>query len=174
MSIDNLVLFEGECLVPNLEALVELITDWVGYPKVKFRLIGEELVYSDATIYLYCYTSMSGHLRDLGGKECFRMEGTVECCMNGAARLLDRLADLCSARKTECNLIYRPQNATGCKGCVLFDVSGAFLLKRQYSTWLLYAASRRGTLKPELPRDIRLQIVGHIMQLPMSAIVISE
>jgi hypothetical protein len=157
--------------VSSFEALVALVTDWVGYPKVKYRVIGEELVYNEAAIYLYCHTSIANRLR---GQQCFIMEGTAECGMSGTARLLDRLADLCSARKIECNLTYRPQSATGCDGCVVFDVSGAFVLKRQYSTWFLYAASSRGTLKPELPRDVRLQIAEHIMQLPMSAIVIPE
>ena len=47
-----MVSFEGAFIASDFSAVVALVEDWLGRPRVKARIIGDELVYQDETAYL--------------------------------------------------------------------------------------------------------------------------
>lgn len=101
--------FEGTFLAAGFEPLRDLVNDWIGWPTVKIRTIGEELVYRDEAIYLYCRTGASNP----GPLGTFLAEGIFTGELDAGRAWLDRLPELCVRHSIGCELTVSPLDDTG-------------------------------------------------------------
>ena len=101
--------FEGTFFATGFESLGDLIGDWIGRPTVKIRTLGEELVYSDESVYLYCQSGISNP----GPLETFLAEGSFTGELDEGRSWFDQLPELCARHKIGCELVGSPLDERG-------------------------------------------------------------
>jgi hypothetical protein len=110
--------FEGTFLAAGHESLRDLVSDWIGWPTVKLRTIGEELVYSDDSVYLYCQSAPSTP----GPLESFLVEGSYTGELNEGRAWLDQLTALCARHGIGCDLVGSPLDDHGAPAGEEFEI----------------------------------------------------
>lgn len=101
--------FYGSIWTGDHEVVAALIEQWLGVPKVKIRLSGEEIVYEDPSRYVYCYNAVDVE----GVGPSFLLEGHVEGSPDEARELLERLAKACQDRGIKCSFDYVQVDSDG-------------------------------------------------------------
>jgi hypothetical protein len=91
---------EGIFSATGYESLADLITDWVGRPTYKARVIGEELLYKDEAIELYCQTAATR----TESHEDFIISGGFTGDPEEGKTWLSKLTTLCPQRNIGCDI----------------------------------------------------------------------
>ncbi len=101
--------FEGTFLATGFESLRDFVSDWIGWPTLKIRTVGEELVYSDESVYLYCQSAVWNP----GPLESFIVEGSFTGELDEGRARFDRLPELCARHRIGCDLVGSPLDDRG-------------------------------------------------------------
>ena len=101
--------FSGTFSAAGYSSLRDLIDDWIGWPTVKHRTLGEELEYSDDTAYLHCQSSVASP----GPLESFLAEGSFTGAIDEGRARFDRLPELCARHGVGCELVASPLDDSG-------------------------------------------------------------
>ncbi|ATB30387.1 hypothetical protein [Melittangium boletus] len=101
------IAFQGLIHSGDFKTVSNLMTEWVQAEKLKLKvkLSGDEIVYEDEHIYFYCHSAMAEPL--------FLLEGSLSGTLAQAKALLQRLLQLCNARKIASRFDYAQVNEDG-------------------------------------------------------------
>ena len=90
----NRIAFYGSLWTNDYTVVADLIGKWVKTTNldIKLRLSGEEIVYEDEHLYLYCYNAVSSE----GIDPSFLLEGNMAGTLGEAKLMLQALAKLCT------------------------------------------------------------------------------
>lgn len=95
---------EGSFYAADHDAMRDLVTDWIGFPTVTHRMIGEELLYEDDTVYL----SLQSAEFSPNALTTFVAMGSIAGDAAAARTHLDRLPPLCARHGVGCVLVASP------------------------------------------------------------------
>jgi hypothetical protein len=103
--------FYGSIYTREHEELGAILKQWLGLEAnldIKIRISGEEIVYEDATLYIYCFNDI-----DEGVEPSFLVEGHCARSVNECRVLLESLHQICKARNLESSFDYAEVNDEG-------------------------------------------------------------
>lgn len=108
----NKIEFYGSIGTNEYEKVDAIIKQWLGSKAsldIKIRLSGEEIVYEDTTLYIYCFNAV-----DLEGEgQSFLVEGHCACSIDKGKVLLESLHQVCKERNLESSFDYAEVNDDG-------------------------------------------------------------
>jgi hypothetical protein len=100
----NKIAFYGRIYSGDYQLVADLFKDWLKTEDldIKIRLGGEEIVYEDEQIYLYCYNSASNETT----AQNFLLEGNTSVSLDDVKLLLQELLQLCQAQNITSSFEY--------------------------------------------------------------------
>ncbi len=104
--------FYGSICTGEHEELGAILKQWLGLEAsldIKIKMSGEEIVYEDATLYIYCFTDIV----DEGVEPSFLLEGHCARSVDECKVLLESLHQICKARNLESSFDYAEVNDEG-------------------------------------------------------------
>ncbi len=101
------IAFQGLIHSGDFKAVSSVMAEWAQTEKLKLKvkLSGDEIVYEDEKLYFYCHSAM--------GEPLFLLEGSLSGSLAQAKALLQRLLQLCKARKITSRFDYAQVNDDG-------------------------------------------------------------
>ena len=107
----NRVAFYGSLWTGDYTIAADLLRSWLKTVDldVKIRLSGEEIVYEDEELYLYCYSAASSQV----GEPSFLLEGHTARSLDEARSMLQALSKLCRDQDIEGDFEYVAVNENG-------------------------------------------------------------
>ncbi|MDY6785812.1 MAG: hypothetical protein SW833_25225 [Cyanobacteriota bacterium] len=117
----NKIAFYGSLESDNYKAIASVLKNWLKTEEldIKIRLGGEEIVYENEQLYLYCYNAVSNE----GGVQSFLLEGNMSGSLDEAKALLQKLIKSCNNEYITGNFEYVEITEVG------DEVSDQFYLK---------------------------------------------
>lgn len=103
------VRFEGTIETTDQGAIVDIISAWIGMPKVRVRVIGEEIIYNDNGAFL------RSHILTVGAESLpwHNFEGHLDSETGAAEKKLKELIAICGKHGYECDLEYSVYDESG-------------------------------------------------------------
>jgi hypothetical protein len=104
--------FYGSICTKEHEELGSILNQWLGLEAslhIKIRMSGEEIVYEDATLYIYCFNDIDYE----GVESSFLVEGHCARSMDECKVLLENLQQVCKDRNLESSFDYAEVNDDG-------------------------------------------------------------
>ncbi len=107
----NRIAFYGSLWTGDYKVVVDLLGEWAKTTNldVKLRLSGEEIVFEDESLYLYCYNAVPSE----GIEPSFLLEGNMTTTLDKAKLKLQALAKLCTELHVEGDFEYVEVNEHG-------------------------------------------------------------
>lgn len=117
----NRIAFYGSIWSGDYQLVANVLREWLKTDEldIKIRLGGEEIVYEDDKIYLYCYNAVA----DAEEKPSFLLEGNISATLDETKLLLQQLLQLYKSQNIVANFEYVEVNADG------DEVSDQFYIK---------------------------------------------
>jgi hypothetical protein len=93
----NKIAFYGSIWSGNYKVVAAVLGKWTKTEdlNIKIRLGGEEIIYEDEQIYLYCYNAVTNEVTP----SSFLLEGNISRTLDEAKLLLKQLLELCKAHQ---------------------------------------------------------------------------
>jgi hypothetical protein len=103
--------FYGNISTPDAQIVRSLLETWLDTQnvKAKLKLTGNQFVYEDERIYVYCYNADAAP----EGHEMFLLEGNTADGLDETRLLLQRFRKLCEERDLDCDLEYVALDESG-------------------------------------------------------------